>query len=199
MAKGLQTRERILDTAFRLAARDGLDGLSLSGLAGELGMSKSGLFAHFSSKEELQLEMLRTASERFVAKVLVPSFQQPRGLPRVKALFENWRRWATDPALPGGCIFVAAAAELDDREGGPVRAYLVSQQKSLMEAVARAARLAVEVGHFRRDLDVDQFAFEFLGIYLAFHQAHRLLRDPRTEQRARRAYTRLVADAAPRQ
>src|ERR1700693_589748 len=167
MTKGLQTRERILDTAFRLAARDGLDGLSLSGLAGELGLSKSGLFAHFGSKEELQLEMLRTASERFVARVLVPSFRQPRGLPRVKALFENWRRWATDPALPGGCIFVAAAAELDDREGGPVRAYVVSQQKSLLEAVARAARLAIEVGHFRRDLDVDQFAFEFLGIYLA--------------------------------
>src|SRR3954469_1733515 len=198
MAKGAETRDRILDTAFRLAARDGLEGLSLAGLAGELGMSKSGLFAHFASKEELQLEMLRTASDRFVAKVLAPSFRQPRGLPRVKALFENWRRWATDPGLPGGCVFVAAAAELDDREG-PVRAYVVSQQEALLEAVARAARLAVEVGHFRRDLDAGQFAFEFLGIYLAFHQSHRLLRDPRTEQRARRAYARLVADAAPRQ
>jgi AcrR family transcriptional regulator len=199
MAKGLQARDRILDTAFRLAARDGLEGLSLAGLAGELGMSKSGLFAHFDSKEELQLEMLRTASDLFVAKVLAPAFRQPRGLPRLKALFENWRRWATDPGLPGGCIFVAAAAELDDREGGKVRAYVVSQQKALLEAVARAARLAVEVGHFRRDLDADQFAFEFLAIYLAFHQSHRLLRDPRTEQRARRAYARLVADAAPRQ
>jgi len=199
MAKGLQTRDRILDTAFRLAARDGLEGLSLAGLAGELGMSKSGLFAHFGSKEELQLEMLRTASDLFVAKVLAPSFRQPRGLPRVKALFENWRRWATDPGLPGGCIFVAAAAELDDRDRGPVRDYVVSQQQALLQAVARAARLAVEVGHFRRDLDAEQFAFEFLGIYLAFHQSHRLLRDPRTEQRARRAYARLVADAAARQ
>src|SRR3954471_19107334 len=198
MAKGLETRERILDTAFRLAARDGLEGLSLAGLAGELGMSKSGLFAHFDSKEQLQLEMLRTASDLFVSRVMVPSFKQPRGLPRLKALFENWRRWATDPSLPGGCIFVAAAAELDDREG-PVRAYVVSQQKALLEAVARAARLAVEVGHFRRDLDVDQFAFEFHGLYLAYHHAHRLLRDPRTEQRARRAYARLVADAAARQ
>ncbi|HZR07596.1 MAG TPA: TetR/AcrR family transcriptional regulator, partial [Myxococcales bacterium] len=180
MAKGLQTRDRILDTAFRLAARDGLEGLSLAGLAGELGMSKSGLFAHFGSKEELQLEMLRTASDLFVAKVLAPSFRQPRGLPRVKALFENWRRWATDPGLPGGCIFVAAAAELDDRDRSPVRDYVVSQQQALLQAVARAARLAVEVGHFRRDLDAEQFAFEFLGIYLAFHQSHRLLRDPRT-------------------
>jgi AcrR family transcriptional regulator len=198
MAKGMETRERILDTAFRLAARDGLEGLSLAGLAGELGMSKSGLFAHFGSKEELQLAMLRTASEKFVAKVMQPSFKQPRGLPRVKALFENWRRWATDPSLPGGCIFVAAAAELDDRDG-PVRAYLVSQQRELLQALTRMARLSIEVGHFRRDLDVDQFAFEFLGIYLAFHQAHRLLRDPRGGERARRAYARLVEDAAARQ
>ena len=198
MAKGLQTRERILDTAFRLAARDGLEGLSLAGLAGELGMSKSGLFAHFGSKEELQLEMLRTASDRFVAKVLLPAFRQPRGLPRVTALFENWRRWATDPSLPGGCIFVAAAAELDDREG-PVRDYVVAKGRELVQSIAAAARLAVEVGHFRRDLDVDQFAFEVHGIYLAFHDAYRLLRDPKAEQRARRAWARLVEDAAPRQ
>jgi AcrR family transcriptional regulator len=198
MAKGPETRERILDTAFRLAARDGLEGLSLGGLAGELGMSKSGLFAHFGSKEELQLEMLRTASDNFVAKVMRPSFKQPRGLPRLKALFENWRRWATDPSLPGGCIFVAAAAELDDREG-PVRAYVVSQQRELLQVIARAARQAVEVGHFRRDLDVEQFAFEFDGIYLSFHQAHRLMRDPRSAERARRALARLLEDAAVRQ
>jgi AcrR family transcriptional regulator len=198
MAKGPQTRERILDTAFRLAARDGLEGLSLAGLAGELRLSKSGLFAHFGSKEELQLEMLRVASERFTEKVLLPAFKQSRGLPRIRALFENWRRWAIDPSLPGGCVFVAAAAELDDRDG-PVRAYVVSQQRALLQAIARAARLCMEVGHFRRDLDPEQFAFEFLGIYLAFHHSYRLLRDPRTEQRARRAYLRLVDDAATRQ
>jgi len=197
VAKGTETRDRILDTAFRLAAREGLDGLSLAALAGKLGLSKSGLFAHFDSKEELQLEMLRVASERFVDKVMRPAFKHPRGLPRVRALFENWRRWATDPSLPGGCVFVAAAAELDDRDG-PVRAYVVSQQRGLLQAIARAAKLAVEVGHFRRDLDVEQFAFEFLAIYLAFHHAQRLLRDPRAEQRARRAYMRLVDDAAVR-
>lgn len=198
MSKGLQTRERILDTAFRLAARDGLEGLSLSGLAGELGMSKSGLFAHFGSKEELQLEMLRTASDRFVSNVMVPSFRQPRGLPRIKALAENWRRWAADPSLPGGCIFVAASTELDDREG-PVRAFVVDQQRALLEAVARAARMAIEEGHFRRDLDVEQFAFEFEGIYLVFHHAQRLLRDAAAAARARRAVARLVEDAAARQ
>ena len=120
MAKGPQTRDRILDTAFRLAARDGLEGLTLSTLAEQIGLSKSGLFAHFTSKEELQLEMLRVASERFVEEVMTPAFKQPRGLPRLRAFFEAWRRWATNPSLPGGCIFVAAAAELDDRDG-PVR------------------------------------------------------------------------------
>ena len=195
MAKGLQTRERILDTAFRLAAREGLDGLSLSTLAGQLGLSKSGLFAHFSSKEELQLEMLQVASRQFVDRVMAPAFRQPRGLPRLKAVFDNWREWVT--SLPGGCIFVAAAAEVDDREG-PVRAFVVAQQRELLQALARTARICVEEGHFRGDLDVDQFAFDVLGIYLGFHHAHRLLRDPRSEQRARRAYERLVEDAAPR-
>ena len=95
MAKGLQTRDRILDTAFKLAARDGLDGLSLSALAGELGLSKSGLFAHFTSKEELQLEMLRVASQRFVEQVMEPAFRRPRGLPRLKALFDQWSDWMT--------------------------------------------------------------------------------------------------------
>jgi len=197
MAKGLETRGRILDIAFRLAAREGLDGLSIANLANELGMSKSGLFAHFRSKEELQLEMLRTASQAFIDRVMVPAFKQPRGLPRIKALFENWMRWATDPSLPGGCIFVAAAAELDDREG-PVRAYVVSQQEGLLQAAARTARLCMDEGHFRKDLDADQFAFEFLALYLAFHHAYRLLRDPRAEKRARRAFARLLDDAAAR-
>jgi len=196
MAKGLQTRERILDTAFRLAAREGLDGLSLSTLAGELGLSKSGLFAHFTSKEELQLEMLREASRQFVDMVMTPAFQKGRGLPRLKALFDNWRQWMT--SLPGGCIFVAASAELDDREG-PVRALVVEQQRELLKALARTARICVEEGHFRADLDVDQFAFDVLGIYLAFHEIHRLLREPRAEQRARRSFARLVEDAEIRQ
>ena len=197
MSKGPDTRARILDTAFRLAARDGLEGLSLARLAREVGISKSGLFAHFSSKEELQLELLRTASGHFIDRVMAPAFRQSRGLPRLRALFENWVRWAADPALPGGCVFVAAAAELDD-EDGPVRAYVESQQRALLQAIARCARLCIDAGHFRRDLDAEQFAFEMIGIYLAFHHSFRLLRDPRTEQKARRAFKRLTEDAALR-
>ena len=196
MSKGLQTRERILDTAFKLAARDGLDGLSLSTLATALGLSRSGLFAHFKSKEDLQIETLRVASERFVEKVMAPAFKKPRGLPRLNALFDNWREWVT--TLPGGCIFVAASAELDDRYG-PVRAFVIEQQHELLNALARTARICIEEGHFRRDLDVDQFAFDVLAIYLAFHEFQRLLEDPRAEQRAKNAYRRLLHDAAPRQ
>src|SRR3981189_1579505 len=112
MAKGPETRDRILDTAFRLAARDGLEGLSLSALAEQVGLSKGGLFAHFTSKEELQLEMLRVASERFVEEVMTPAFKQPRGLPRLRAFFEACRPWGINPPLPGGGIFVARAAHL---------------------------------------------------------------------------------------
>ena len=193
VSKGLQTRDRILDKAFRLAAREGLEGLSLSTLAADLGLSKSGLFAHFTSKEDLQLEMLRVASERFVEKVMAPAIRRPRGLPRMNAVFDNWREWMM--GMPGGCIFVAAAAELDDRDG-PVRAFVVSQQRELLKALARTARICVEEGHFRPDLDVDQFAFDVLAIYLGFHEFHRLLRDPRAVQRARRAFERLVEDAS---
>jgi len=194
VSKGLQTRDRILDTAFRLAARDGLEGLSLSTLATELGLSKSGLFAHFRSKEDLQMEMLQTGADKFVESVMVPAFREPRGLPRLNALFERWIRWATDPDLPGGCIFVAAASELDDREGR-VRELVVAHERRLLETIARAAALCVETGHFRRDLDVEQFAFEFMGVYLVFHQARRLLRDPRAASRARKAYARMVESA----
>jgi AcrR family transcriptional regulator len=194
VSKGHSTRERILDTAFRLAAREGLEGMSLATLADELKMSKSGLFAHFRSKEQLQLEMLSVASRRFVENVLEPSFRERRGLPRLRALFENWRKWAMDPRLPGGCIFVAASAELDDREG-PVRAYVVEQQKELQQTIERAIRLCIDAGDFRSDVDVEQLAFELLGMYLSFHQAHRLLHDPRAEFRARRAFNRLVSSA----
>src|SRR5947209_1289296 len=109
MGKGADTRQRILDLAFRLAARDGLQGLSLGALAGEMGVSKSGLFAHFRSKQELEVETLRTAASRFTEQVLRPAFQKPRGLPRLRAIVERWLRWGADPALPGGCLFVQAA------------------------------------------------------------------------------------------
>jgi AcrR family transcriptional regulator len=194
MSKGEATRERILERAFRLASRDGLEGLSIGGLAGELGLSKSGLFAHFGSKEELQLEVLRAAAARFEALVMRPAFRAPRGEPRVRAWFENWLQWVQDASSPGGCLFLAASTELDDKEGRP-RDFLVGMQRQLLAALARAARLAIEAGHFRADLDCDQFAFELNGLLLGLHHFRRLLRDPRSEARTRAAFESLLRAA----
>jgi len=180
-----------VDRAWRLASRDGLSGLSIGKLASELGLSKSGLFAHFGSKEGLELEVLKAGAERFTEQVMRPAFKAPRGLPRVRKLFKGWLAWVTDPAQPGGCVLFAAAAELDDSEG-PQRDFLVSSQRSLLAALAKSARLAVETGELRSDLDCDQFAFELLGIVMAYHHARRLLRDPRAEARARAAFERLL-------
>lgn len=196
LRKGTETRERILDVAFRLAAREGLEGLSLGQLAEEMRISKSGLFAHFGSKEELQIQTLRVAAERFTAGVLVPAFKQARGLPRVKAVFDGWMRWFADPALPGGCIFMAAAFELDDRPG-LVREVLVEQQRQFLEALAKSAQLAVKEGHFRRDVEPQQFAFQLYSILLGYNHARRLMQDPKAERRAREAFAALLKSSAP--
>jgi AcrR family transcriptional regulator len=194
MTKGNETRERILDRAFRLASRDGLDGLSLGALASDLGLSKSGLFAHFRSKEDLEVSVLEAASTRFEDRVVRPALKAPRGLPRLTKLFEGWLRWLADPASPGGCIFIAASAELDDREGRP-RDYLVDKQAQLVSMLGNLARSAVEERHFRPDVDPKQFAFEMYAIIFIAHHFRRLLRDGEADRRARTAFQRLVASA----
>jgi AcrR family transcriptional regulator len=196
MPKGEETRERILDRAFRMATRDGLSGLSIGVLASELGMSKSGLFAHFGSKEDLQIEVLRAAAQRFEDFVWRPALKLPRGEPRLRKVFERWMLWVNEPSTPGGCIFVAAASELDDKEGRP-RAFLVGEQKKLCASIAKAARLSVEAGHFRSDLDCDQFAFDVYGVVLGYNFQRRLMRDPKAEGRTRRAFERIIELAHP--
>ncbi len=193
MSKGEETREKILERAFLLATRDGLDGLTIGTLADALSMSKSGLFAHFGSKEELQLAVLQHAAQVFEEKVVAPAFKAPRGEPRLKRLLENWLGWA-DQGTPGGCLFVAAAVELDDQEGR-ARDFLVGSQRQLLSAIAKAARLAIEAGHFRADLDCEQFAFDAYAVVLGYHHARRLLRDPKAEARAKAGFARLIAAA----
>jgi len=188
VSKGEETKAAILDRAVDLASRIGLEGLSIGGLAGETGLSKSGLFAHFDSKQNLQLEVLRTSAERFVSAVVAPALKKPRGVPRIRALFENWFSWAH--SMPGGCFFVAAANELDDRPG-PLREQLVGYQRDWVGALATAARIAVEEGHFRSDLDVTQFAYDFYSNLLAYHHFSRLMSDKNAEARARRSFERL--------
>ena len=197
MGKGEQTRDAILERATVLASRLGLEGVSIGRLAGDLGLSKSGLFAHFKSKEELLVRTLEHAAERFTAMVVKPALAAGRGEPRVRALFERWLRWPQAVPQPGGCIFVAAAVELDDRPG-PARDRLAQLQRDWLSVIATAVRGAKDQGHFREDLDPEQFAFETYGIALVCHHAMRLLRDPDAVARARGAFERLVADARRR-
>ena len=182
-----------------MASRMGLDGLTIGQLASELALSKSGLFAHFQSKDELQIQTLRYAAELFVDRVIRPALKTPRGEPRLRALFENWLAWAEANTLKGGCVFVAAASELDDRDC-PAREELVRQQRDWLELIANIARTGIDEGHFAPGLDTEQFAHDLHGVTLAYHHARRLLRDPNAQARARRAFEALVATArAPRE
>lgn len=189
MSKGADTRESILDAAGRLAGRVGLDGMTIGGLASGTGLSKSGLYAHFRSKESLQLAVLEHTRARFVAEVIAPALAAPRGEPRVWALFENWLKW---DAQPGGCLFVAASSELDDQPG-PVRDHLVRDQRDWRDTIAQVFRSGMADGRFAGD--PDQFAFDLDGVMMSCHTATRLLGDPSAEMRARRSLEALLAAA----
>jgi AcrR family transcriptional regulator len=189
MRKGESTRQTILQRALVLARTLGLEGVTLGRLAKGLGLSKSGLFAHFRSKEELQIQVIQTAAAEFKHFVITPALRKPRGEPYIHALFERYLKWAE---RPGGCIFISAAAELDDQPG-PVRDVLAHVSKEWIRAVAKAAQDAVEEGHFRKDLDTQQFAFEFQSLLLGAHHALRLLDDAKALHRSRLSFKDLLA------
>lgn len=197
MRKGEQTRAAILDRAIQLATRIGLEGLTIGRLATDLGLSKSGLFGHFRSKEALQIQVLDAAAERFVEQVVRPAIREPRGEPRIAALFERWLAWTRTSSGRGGCLFVAAAAELDDRPG-PVRERLVALQKGWLEMVGIVFTTGIAETHFRDDLDPDEFAHDLYAIMLGFHHAARLMKDPRAEARAHGAFERLLSTSRRR-
>lgn len=194
MGKGEITRQAILERATALASRSGLEGISIGHLAEELGLSKSGLFAHFGSKEALQVEILRFAAERFVEHVVRPALAQPRGEPRVRAIFERWIAWSRSHSVPGGCLFVAAASELDDRPG-PARDELVRLQRDWMDTIAISFRSGITEGHFRADADPEQFAHDLYSVALGYHHAQRLLRDPAADARAHASMEALLKAA----
>jgi len=192
MGRGEQTRDAILETALQVASRIGLGGLTIGTLSEELDLSKSGLFAHFGSKESLVLRTLEYAGERFTEAVVKPALAEARGEPRVRALFERALRWPQLVPQPGGCIFVTAAVEFDDQPG-PVRDLVRTNRRGWRELVAGAVRRSVDAGHFRRDVEPEQFAFEMEGILFAWHHASRLLDDPHAEEHAHAAFEALVA------
>jgi AcrR family transcriptional regulator len=193
MLKGERTKTAILDHATGLASQVGLTGLTIGVLADDLDLSKSGLFAHFRSKEALQIEVLNHAASRFREVVVRPALQAPRGSPRIRALFEGWLAWGREELLPGGCLFVAATAELDDRPG-PVRERLVELQRDWVMTLTISFHKGVEAAVFRRDVDPAQLAQDLYGIMLSYHLHSRLLGDADAETRARRAFDRLLED-----
>jgi AcrR family transcriptional regulator len=195
--KGEKTRAAILDEALRLASAVGLEGITIGRLAEELDLSKSGLFAHFESKENLQVQLLERAAERFAEVVVIPALAEPAGERRLRALFERWMEWPKRVPQPGGCIWIAGASELDDRPGA-ARERLAALWREWFETIARVVRRGQEAGELRADLDPHQFAFEMNAIGLAWHLDSRLLGDARALERARAAFERLLAGARSR-
>ena len=188
--KGQQTRAVILEAALTLASRMGLEGLSIGAIAELTHMSKSGVFAHFGSREELQISVVREYHRRFEEEVFFPAVQEARGLPRLRALFERWvQRVAVE--LDSGCIYISGAVEFDDRPG-PVRDALADMVRSWHSALARAIRIAVEEGHLRPDTDAMQMLFEVHGLILSLHHDERFLRIPGALDRARLGFARVV-------
>lgn len=193
-SKGEATRSRIVQRALELTTSVGFDGLSIGDLAADLGLSKSGLFAHFGSKEQLQLDVLDAAAASFKAAVFDPIPRTAPGDARVIALFENVLKWIQSREMPGGCVFMAGAFEWDDGRG-PVRQRLVEWHEKFKAGVMRAVSASIEQGLFRADLDVELFAHELHGILLEYHLEARLMRNKKAQTLARRAFQRLLADA----
>ena len=189
--KGQQTKAAIIDAALGLATQIGLEGLSIGAVAEVMRMSKSGVFAHFGSREELQISVVREYYRRFEEEIFSPALAQPRGLPRVRALFANWmKRVAVE--LQSGCIFISGAVEFDDRSG-PVRDALASSVQAWLSALHRAVQMAREAGHLRADADEQQIAFEIHAIILALHYEARFLKTPGSMARAERAFEGILA------
>ncbi|MEY9927086.1 AcrR family transcriptional regulator [Catenulispora sp. GP43] len=189
MSKGEETRRQVLEAAVEVAASSGLASLTIGSLAERTGMSKSGLFAHFKSKEALQVQVLEFASEAFVEDVVRPALSAPRGEKRIATLFESWLAVSRDGTAE--CLFVSAAWEYDDQPG-PVRDRLVRMHLDFNDSVAQMFRTGIAEGFFAAGADPEQFAHDLHGIMLIYFQAHRLLGDARAEERARNAFSRLI-------
>ena len=190
LQKGQQTRAIILEAALQLASHMGLEGLSIGALADVTKMSKSGVFAHFGSREELQIAVVTEYHAKFEEEVFFTAIREPRGLPRLRAMFENWVR-RVSVEIDSGCIYISGAVEFDDRPG-PVRDALVTMVKAWHAALHKAIVLAQEVGHLKLDADVEQILFELHGLILSLHHDALFMRSPGALARARLGFERTV-------
>jgi len=193
--KGRQTKAAIIEAALGLASQIGLEGLSIGALAEVTGMSKSGVFAHFGSREELQISVIREYHDRFESEVFYPALALERGLPRLKALFDNWML-RTSTEIDSGCIYISGAVEFDDRPG-PVRDALASTVTTWQTALRRAVEIAQSLKQLDAKADPQQIAFEIHGLILALHYEARFLRNPGAADRARRGFSHICERYTP--
>jgi AcrR family transcriptional regulator len=191
--KGAATREAILARAYEIARFTGLEGLSIGPLADAVGMSKSGVFAHFGSREELQLAVLESAATHFGEAVLTPALAQPRGLPRLRAIMHHWFEWVRRNS--GGCVLLGSVTEYDDRPGA-LRDQVLRNEQRWREVLQRAIRLAIECGHLR-DGDAAQYAFELYAIPLAVHHEAGLFGYAQARRHGEAAVERWIAAHSP--
>lgn len=185
------TKGNILEAGLELSSRLGLEGVTIGALAKATNMSKSGLFAHFQSKENLQIEILKYAGELFFETVIVPALKAKAGIERIRTLVRNWSQWET--TLTGGCIFIAASTDLKDRPG-KVRDLLIMQQNEWLQTLRRIAQSAIRVGDFRNDIDCEQFAFELYSLLLGFHLYDKLLNYDDVRKRQKIALEQLLSN-----
>lgn len=190
LQKGQQTKAAIVDAALGLATQIGVEGLSIGALAEVTQMSKSGVFAHFGSREELQISVIREYHERFEREVFFPALTAPRGLPRLRALFANWMK-RTSVELDSGCIYISGAVEFDDRPG-PVRDALASSVQTWHAAMKRAIAVAKEEGHLDAATEEEQMLFEIHGLILALHYEARFLQNPGSIARAETGFENIL-------
>lgn len=184
--KGERTRQSILERAVDLASLEGLEGLTIGRLADDLGMSKSGLFAHFGSKEDLQIATLEAAAQRYVGEIFTPALRVPRGYPRLMAICEAWLSYVRRGVFPGGCFFAAASFEFDGRPGA-VRDTVRRMMNDWMGALEKAIRMAQDEGHFDRSVDPAQLSFELNSLFFGANFAYYLRDDTLAIERARKA------------
>lgn len=189
--KGEDTRSQILAAAVEQASASGFESLTIGSLADKTGMSKSGLFAHFGSKQELQLAAVDEAGRRFTEAVFLPAMKVPRGLKRVRALFENWITWPQRAGFPGGCPLDAASREYQ-HQPGPMRDAVVDRHALLDRELAKAVQMAISAGELKPDTDPRQVAFEMIGIVLGFHRTGLVSGLEESAKRARKSFERLI-------
>ena len=181
MSKGYATKETILKAAFELTSKFGLESLSIGELAKSVGMSKSGLFSHFKSKEKLQIMVMDYASENFVLRVVKPALIKSRGIDRIQAMMKNWENWSST-YLPGGCPFLSAIVEFDDRPGA-VRDHIQVLQATMVATFARSVDIAIEENQIKKDTDSEQLAYELYSNMIGFHIYNRLLKDKNAKKK----------------